>query len=460
MKKTINPLSAILDKIALNQADLKHLDINYHGLNINLYYLTSMTELKHFNDFYLPKITQDNYNDLTNIMPGLIFKITELTEEYSTYILGKGHLIIIINDQFYYNIELSKIPKRNTAKSELDPLNLLDSHDGFVENVEDNLALIRKRLKNNNIKVEHYILGRKTQTDVYLVYLEEFAQNDYLKKVYQKLENYNGDYITNINDLNDIFSESILLPTVFNTSSPDYVVGAILEGRSAILIDNSPIASILPTSLSMFTTTKNEANEPKYYTLFSRFFTILFFFISLFSIGLVISLLNFNPTFFSTLFVANLRLTERGTTLPLFIESIIILFLFEFFRIISSRSPNNYVQNIIVIFSGLFIGQNAISSGVVGSSFLLLISVSYVSSFAITNNQHLITSIDIFRMYNLILSYTLGILGFVIGLITTFAYFSTQKSVGKSILSPFAAIQSSGIKNFIFPSHGVKSNEK
>lgn len=453
-------LKQILEVIIAKQDDMKHLQIDYHNLKIDLYYLTSMTDMKHFNDFYLPKISDENYDKLTNIMPGLFFKISDLTEEYCSYILGKGNLILIINNNICYSIELSKIPKRNTSKSELDPLNLLDSHDGLVENIEDNLALIRKRLKNNKIKVDHFILGRSTQTDVYLIYLEKQKNCKFIKDIYKELSQYNSEYLTNVNDLNSIFSNSVLLPTVFNTSSPDYIVGSILEGRSAILIDNSPIASILPTTLSMFTTTKNESNSPKYYTLFSRLFTILFFFTSIFSIGLFISLLNFNPTFFSTIFIANIRLTERGTTFPLFIESLIILFLFEFFRIISSRSPNNYVQNIIVIFSGLFIGQNAISSGIVGSSFLLLISVSYVSSFAITNNQHLITSIDIFRIYNLVLSYTLGILGFAIGLITTFAYFGSQKSVGKSLFSPFTPLEASGISNFIFPSHGEMNNEK
>lgn len=451
-----HPLKLILDNIKSKQSDMKSLDITYNFVNLSLYYLSSTSDLKHFNDHYLPRINQDTFAKLNSVMPGLFFTITEYTEEYATYLLNKGNLIIIINDEVSYNIELSKIPKRNTSKSELDPLNLLDSHDGFVEKAEDNLALIRKRLKNNNIVVEQFILGKKTQTDVYVIYLEEHKNDKYIKQINDLLDNYPSDYLTNINDLNNVFNESKLLPTVFNTSSPDYAVGSILEGRAAIIIDNSPIASILPTSLSMFTTTKNESNAPKYYTFFSRIFTIIFFFISIFSIGLIISLLNFNPTFFSTLFIANLRLTERGTTFPLFIESIIILFLFEFFRIISSRSPNNYVQNIIVIFSGLFIGQNAISSGVVGSSFLLIISISYVSSFAITNNQHLITSLDIFRLYNLVLSYTFGILGFVIGLITTFAYFGTQKSVGNSLFSPFTPLEASGIKNFFFPSHGVK----
>ena len=152
-----------------------------------------------------------------------------------------------------------------------------------------------------------------------------------------------------------------------------------------------------------------------------------------------------------------MQITERGTTFPIFIECLIVLFLFETFRLISSRAPNNYVQNIIIIFSGLFIGQNAISSGLVGSTLLLIASLSYVSSFAITNNQHLITSFDIFRLYNLILSYTFGILGFTIGLITTLLYISSQKSVGVPFFLPFSPLRPNKLKGFFFPKHGDKN---
>ena len=129
----------------------------------------------------------------------------------------------------------------------------------------------------------------------------------------------------------------------------------------------------------------------------------------------------------------------------------------ELLQYVRDKVKNSYVQNIIIIFSGLFIGQNAISSGLVGSTLLLIASLSYVSSFAITNNQHLITSFDIFRLYNLILSYTFGILGFTIGLITTLLYISSQKSVGVPFFLPFSPLRPNKLKGFFFPKHGDKN---
>lgn len=444
-------VDSLLQEIKQKQEDLEIIKTKQNKLNLTSYFFSSVFNLEEFNKFYLDKIDETNFTHLDTTFPGIFLRLSEFTKSHFSYVLNKGSLILNIDDEEFYLVNISKIPKRAPTPSELDPVNLLDGHDGFIENIHDNLALIRKRIKSENLIVEKYILGTTSKTDTILIYLEEFKDLPYIKKTKETLSSYNKESLTNINDLNKAFKGASLLPNVFNTSSPDYVVTSLTDGKAVILIDNSPVVSVLPTTLTMFTTIKNEANEPKYYTFFARAFTILFFFLSVFSIGLIIALTNFHPTLFSNLFMANIQITERGTTFPLFIESIIVLFLFEFFRLISSRSPNNYVQNIIIIFSGLFIGQNAISSGIVGESVLLLASISYVSSFAITNNPHLVTSIDLFRLYNLILSYTFGLLGFSIGIITTLLYFGHQKSVGVSLFSPFSPLKLQGIKNFFFP---------
>lgn len=449
----------IINNILNNQDDLTITSTKHLDLKINYYYLPEITDLKYFNNFYLSKITNDNYLDLDESIPGIFIKIIDISYENISYIIGKGNLIISINDEVYFQIVTTSLPKRNVGPSELDPTNLLDSKDGLVENVYINLSLIRKRIKNHNLIVKKYILGTLTKSETFMLYLDEVKNKSYVKQINDTLSNYNQDSLVNINDLNKVFSTSSLLPGAFNTGSADFIVGSILEGRVAIITDNTPVAAILPSTLSLYTSIKNNANAPKYYSLLSRLFNITFFFTSLFLLSLFVALINFNPTFFSTLFMANIQLNERGTTFPFFIESILILMMFEFYRLTTSRSPNNYVQNIVIIFGGLFIGQNAIKSGIVGSSILLFTSISYISSFAITNNPYLITTFNIFRLYNLVLSYTLGIIGFCIGLITTLLYLISQKSVGINFMDPFVPLNKKGFINYFTPKHGDK-NEK
>lgn len=456
--ENINTLNNILNKLLLNQEDIIKVSTILKNLNITYYYIPNVCPIKEFDNFYIEKINDNNYSNLTSIIPGVVIAIKEYTDTFLSYNLNRGNMIIVINN-YSYIFNIANPIKRTPSKNELDPTNLLDGKEGFIENVYDNLSFIKKRIKSSDLIVRKYILGSLTQTDTFLIYLKHSENSKHVKECIQKLSTFNHESMISINDLNSLFNKSMLLPLTFNTGSPDYVVGALLEGRAIIIIDNTPLALVMPTTLSLFTTIKNETNAPTYYTIINRLFIIFFFFLSLFLLPLFIALINFNPTFFSTLFMANIQLNERGTTFPFFIESVLILFMFEFYRLTTSRSPTNYVQNIVIIFGGLFIGQNAINSGLVGSSVLLLTSISYISSFGISNNPELITSFNIFRIYNIILAYIMGIIGFSIGLITTILYMINQKSSGHSFLSPFIPFDKKKVKAFFMPKHG-DNNEK
>lgn len=446
-----NNLSALTNL----QEDIKTVESNYNNMIIMYYYLEEITKLKPFNNYYLEKINSNNYSKLSEYIPGIFFKLNDISKEYLTQVLSIGNLIIIVND-YPYLVMLAEPPKRVPSKSELDPTNLFESKDGLIENVYDNLALIKKRIKSENLIVRKYIIGANTKTTIFLLYMNDFKDKLYVKEIIKTLDNNLNKELVNINDLNNLFSNNSLLPLTFNTGSPDYISSSLLEGRAAIIMDNSPLSLILPSTLSLFTSIKNEISSPKYYTLINRVFNVLFLLLSLFLIPSFIALTNFNPSFFSTLFMANFQLNERGTTFPLFLESILILIMFEFYRHTTSRSPTNYVQNIVIIFGGLFIGQNAINSGLVGSGILLITSISYIASFGLTSNPTLITTFNIFRIYNIILSYLMGLIGVSIGIITTFLYISIQKSINVPFLSPFIPFNKESVKDYFFPKRGDK----
>lgn len=434
-----------------NQEDIKHVNFTQNHLLMEIYYVKGAFDIDYFNDYYLKDINENNCNFLHQTFPGIFSQLDVTSSQMVNYYLNKGHLLLLINDHLAYIVYLSIIPKRSPTTSQLDPINLLASQDGFIENANENITLIRKRLKTEQLVIKKYIGGTLTQTDIYLLYLQKIENADFIKLTQTKLENLHRDSIISVNDLNKEFQGNSLLPLVFNTSSPEHAAGCLLDNRCVIIIDNTPVVCVLPTNLSLFTTTKNEVNAPRYSTIFNRIFIFSFFFIAIFMLGLFISLLNFHPSFLSTILIANIQLTERGTTFPLFVEIIIVLFLFEFYRFATSRSPSNFVQNIVIIFGGLFIGQNAINSGIVGSVVLMLASLSYIAGFAITNNPHLITSLSIFRLLVLVASYTLGLFGLVLSSILTISYFNSQKSVGQDYLKPFMPFNFRKIKDYLIP---------
>ena len=172
--------------------------------------------------------------------------------------------------------------------------------------------------------------------------------------------------------------------------------------------------------------------------------------------GLFISLINYHSSIITISFLANIKITERGTSWSMFVEVLIVYFLFEFYRFATSRSTNNYIQNIIIILGGLFIGQNAIESGTIGGTILFLTSISYIAVFAITNNSYLITSINIFRFFILIMSYFLGIIGFIISSLIVVFYLYKQNNNSNYYLYPIIPFNLKSFKSFMNPKNNYE----
>lgn len=427
-----------------------------NSCDIEVYYYKGICNIDFFNEHYFTKINYQNFNSLSFKFPGIFKILDDISIDNLNYQLTKGNIIVNINDLNYYFVELSTLSSIKSESSHIDPINMFESKSDFTDLAIDNIALITKRLKNEDIVIKHFIIGEKSKTDCYILCLKKFIYEDYTKEIIEKIENAKGDYYLGINDLNTIFNQKSFVPLTFLSSSPSTTCSNLINGKVVIILDNTPIVTILPTTLSNFTSVKNEINTLSYYSFFSKSFIIIFLILSIFSLGFFISIINFHSSFFSPIFIANLQLTERGTSFPIIVEILIILFLYDFYRFTTSRSPQSYIQNIVIFFGSLVIGQNAIQSGMVGSLVMMLTSIAYLSSFAVTTNPYLISSMNIARIFILIFSYLLGLFGFIFSSLLVILYLRSQKSFGKNFLDPFTPINFKNIYNFFFPRRNKK----
>lgn len=437
---------------------LEKLFIENDNLNFEIYYYRGISNIDFFNDHYFKKINRENYQVLNEEFPGLIKIFEDINPKAIAYQLSKGNIIFSVNESYNYFVELSKLSEIKQQPSHIDPTNMFETKNDFTDSAIDNVALITKRLKNEELVIRHYILGNKSKTDCYLIFLKSIKKQEYVENILTAIENANDDYYISINDLNTLFIKDELVPKTFFTSSPNTICSNIINGKVSVILDNTPIAISLPTALSNFSSVKNEINTPKYYSLFNKLFIILFLILSVFSLGFFISIINYHTSFLSPIFIANIQLTERGTSFPIFFEILIILFLYDFYRYATSRSPQNYIQSIVIFFGSLVVGQNAIQSGTIGSLIMMITSLSYLSSFAVTTNPYLISSMNFARLIILVFSYFLGLIGFVFSSFLVIIYLGSLTSFGTSFLAPFSPVNFKNILNFFIPTRGKERN--
>lgn len=143
-------------------------------------------------------------------------------------------------------------PQRETAEPEKDKV-LRGSHDGFVETLIPNTALIRRRIRSSDLRIKSFVIGKSSRTDVALVYMDGRVDENLLKNIKEKLNALRCDSLTmNQQSLVELmFGRKWYnpFPKIKYTERPDSAASAILEGNIVILVDNSPSALVIPTSV-------------------------------------------------------------------------------------------------------------------------------------------------------------------------------------------------------------------
>ena len=418
-----------------------------------LVYSVNIGDIKEFNNYYIARINESNIFNLENQFPGIVTKNNDLSNIFHN--LSKGQVCLFINTNSYYSFNLPLSNKRSIQTSVIDPIDLFSAQDGFIEDLDTNIALIRKHLNNHEVLIEYFELSNESKNKTAIISLKD--QNQYNETIKNELSQIKNINVTSINTINKQFQKKHLVPMVLSTSSAQNVALSIIKGKTAIMLDGSPVVSIVPVNLFLFSTMKTDVNTPIYYSFFSRLLVLLFLIVSVFLLGFYVALTNYHTSSLTIYSLSNLKLTEKGTTLPMFLEISIILMLFELYRYATSRSSSGYIQNIIIFLGGLFIGQNAIKSGLIGPLILLLTSICYLSTFAFTNNLHLITTISLCRIFVITFSYLLGLYGFLTSAILIFTYLLSTKSFDQEYFFNAAIPLKMKIKQYFTPSEGDKN---
>ena len=422
---------------------------NNTNYSLLIIYDEKLTDVSNFFNFHFERFKKANPYKLHEEFPGLVKKIENTEIKTICNHIYSGNLVIIIDESNGYYLSSESKPKRSLEVSQIDPTNLFTSQEGFIEDIRINMALVRKRIKRDDMIVKELKIGTNNKNTIFIVYLKDNEEK--AKEIENKIIKENLTCAFSINTIGKIFQKKHLIPTVIYTGSPDNFCNAILDNRICVMLDNSPTQLILPAPLSYFSSMKNEIDAPIYFNVISKTFLLLFFIITMFFLGLFVAIFNYNLNSLTITAISNVKISERGTTLSLFLEIVLVLIFFEFFRYVSSRSSTNYVQNIIIIIGGLLIGQNLMNAGIIGSFTLLITALCYLAAFAYTNNVYLITSISLFRLLIVIASYFGGLVGFFIASTITIVYFISLKTFHTPYLYPFAPTYINKIKHFFAP---------
>ncbi|KRE64687.1 spore germination protein [Paenibacillus sp. Soil750] len=349
-----------------------------------------------------------------------------------------GTLIIYLEkSKTFYSLEIANAPKRNPEESASE-VSVKGPRDGFTEDLTTNVALVRRRIKSATLCVEYFTVGRRSQTKVALLYVNDIANSDLIEEAKERLCKIDVDVLHNSSQLEVMLADSpiSLFPLIDYIGRPDYVTESLMVGRFVFLADGSPNAIIAPVTFTEILKTPEDLYLPFQFVTLERLLRILGFIIGTLLPGFWVALSAFNIDQLPFSLVASAKVNRAGLPMPSTLEAFLVVSIFEVFREAGVRLPKSVGQTVAVV-GGLIIGDMSVKAGLTSPIMIVVVSISTVASFMLIN-QNLNGTATIFRFYVLLMSCFFGIFGFILSVICIVFYMSGLESFGIPYLTPMS----------------------
>ncbi|RTR35803.1 spore germination protein [Robertmurraya yapensis] len=321
--------------------------------------------------------------------------------------------------------------------------------DGFTENIRTNTALVRRRIRDPQFRVESMKIGKKSKTDVNIAYLKGTVKEGLVEEVKKRLARIEIDAVIDSGYIEELIEDAPFSPftTVQSTERPDKVASYIFEGRVAIFVDNSPFVLTAPAYFWQFLQASDDYYSRYMSGTFFRLMRYIAFIISLTLPSLYVLLISFHQEMIPTPLALTIASGREVIPFPVLLEALIMEISFELMREAGLRMPKPVGQAVSIVGS-LVIGQAAVQAGVVSPFMVIIVALTGIASFAIPNYGASF-SIRLIRFPLLIASGTLGLLGFASMFTIIAIHALSLRSFGESYLAPATPFKPSDQKDFL-----------
>ena len=330
-------------------------------------------------------------------------------------------------------IDSRTYPARNVGEPEQDK-SLRGSRDGFVETIVFNTALIRRRIRDPHLTMKMMEIGKSSRTDVVLCYMSDRVNTDLLALLTRKIEEMQDeDLKMNQQSLAELLFKRKWynpFPKFKYTERPDTATACLLEGKIVLMVDTSPSAMILPTSIFDMI---EEANDYYFPTLTGIYLKLSRSLITIMTIFLTPLFLLFmqNPKWMPDIF--EFVLVRDTVNIPLYFQLLLLELAIDGLRLAALNTPSMLSTPLSVI-AGIVMGEFSVKSGWFNSEVMLYMAFVAVANYTQPNFE-LGYALKFMRLLLLTLTALFDWVGFAAGCIITVCSICFNRTVsGESYL--------------------------
>lgn len=361
-------------------------------------------------------------------------------------VLAGGTALFVDGESRALKIDLKDFPARGLEEPNLEKV-VRGSRDGFNETLMVNVSLVRRRLRDPQLRYELVQVGERTKTDVCIAYVNDIVDKELLQAIKDKIGMIKLDGLP----LADKQLEEAMIqrgwspfPLVRYSERPDTVSAHLLEGSVAIFVDTSPSVMTLPTTYSDLIQHAEEYRQTPFIGTYLRWVRFAGIMASLFLLPLWL-LFVLHPEF-KPAALAFLGPNEPGK-LPLLLQFVLAEIGVDLLRMASVHTPTT-LANAMSLVAAILIGDIAVKTGIFVNEVILYMSVAAIGMFA-TPSYELGLANRIVRLALLVAVAAFGVPGFVATTTVILIMLVKERSVNRPYMWPFIPFDARAVWSII-----------
>ncbi len=445
MRDRQNELTALLDKIADPEQNITRRFLSNEAGMLCVLYIKQLTDLAQLSEHVIRPLNRQL--EAERSLPGsqdIAFSVIAAADcrvagdmaQVNTLVLSGMTIVLGLDRPDFVVINLKRVEKKPIEDPRL-TYTLRGATDCFNENLDSNLSLVRYRIKDKNLRVEMHSVGERTKTQVAMLYIADVANDKYLNDLRSRLERIRIEGIIESGQLQRMLEDKLVVFPQFGlVERSDMACGGLLEGKIVLLVEGSGIALICPKGLSEFLTSCDDLYDNVYLGAFMKVLRFLSLSMSFTLTPLYVCMISFHTDFLSGEYIITLASTRADVPFTALFGTILIEIVVETLRESLLRIPKQ-IGSAIGIVGAIVIGQASIAAGIFSAPLLILVSLELIASF-VPPDYTIVNPLRVYKFVLLLLSGTLGLVGFTVGVYLILCTLASHNSLGLPFLSPYA----------------------
>ncbi|SDH09119.1 GerA spore germination protein [Alteribacillus persepolensis] len=314
---------------------------------------------------------------------------------------------------------------------------VIGPQESFVEKLETNIFLVRKRLPIEDLRIRKIGVGTLSKTETAILYIDGIADDENVQTVEQRIKEVQFDEVLGTNALAQMIQDHSMtvFPQFVNTERPDRVAASLAEGKVIFMTNGSPEAIVTPSTLVEFFTSLEDYYLPWYIASFVRVLRLFSFVFSVFATPVYVAVLTYHYELIPKDLLATIIASRSNIPFPPVLEALFLEFTIELLREAGARLPTKVGQTIGIV-GGIVIGQASVEAGLTSNILLIVVALAALASFTAPVYQ-MGNTVRVIRFPFIIFAALFGAVGIALTLAFFLAHLIRLESIGRPYLSPF-----------------------